>query len=249
MIVWPKSSTQRRRSPRTSRDVVVSRLPVGSSAKTTFGRRGERAGDRDALLLAAGELGRTMAEALAQADGVDERVEPRRVGVAPGDRERQQDVLLRGEDGQQVEGLEDEPDLVAAQLGQAGVVEPGELGAVERHRAARRLVEAGEQVHERRLPRTRRPHDRGERAGGKPDADPTQRVDPRFAGAVGADEVGRLDEHDRHGDRGRPPWGARPLPRGQSPSGLTGSTTRLNVELVTPANDAYQAATAVARPT
>ncbi len=89
-----------------------------------------------------------MAEAVAQPDRVDQPVEPRGIGVAAGDRERQQDVLLGAEDRQQVEGLEDEADLVAAQLGELLVPERRELGSREVDAAARRLVEAGQQVHE-----------------------------------------------------------------------------------------------------
>ena len=90
----------------------------------------ERAGDGDALLLAAGELRGAVRAAVAQADGLDELLDPPVVGLRPGDRERQDEVLLRGEDRQEVERLEDEADLVAAQL--------GELRVVERGRARRR---------------------------------------------------------------------------------------------------------------
>ena len=59
------------------RPSVESRLPVGSSAKTTVGSRDERARDRDALLLAAGELGRPVREAIGEPDRRDQLVEPR----------------------------------------------------------------------------------------------------------------------------------------------------------------------------
>ena len=83
-----------------------------------FGTGDQRPGARDALLLPAGQLRRAVPEPVAQADGVDDRVEPRLVGLAAGDRQRQQDVLLGAERRQQVELLEDEADLLAAQLGQ-----------------------------------------------------------------------------------------------------------------------------------
>ena len=51
-------STAPRRSSRISALVFESRLPVGSSAKTHGRLRDERASDRDALLLAAGQLAR-----------------------------------------------------------------------------------------------------------------------------------------------------------------------------------------------
>ena len=72
--------------------------------------RDQRARDGHALLLAAGHLGRAVGEPVADADGVDQAVEPLAVGLAPGDRQRQQDVLLGVQHRQQVERLEDEAD-------------------------------------------------------------------------------------------------------------------------------------------
>ena len=59
-VVWPSVSTESRSSARISPLVRESRLPVGSSANITRRARDERAGDGDALLLAAGELGRAV---------------------------------------------------------------------------------------------------------------------------------------------------------------------------------------------
>jgi hypothetical protein len=61
------------------------------------GRQGPGAGD--ALLLPAGKLGRPVVEPVPQADRVDDRVQPFGIGFATGDRQRQQDVLLRGQRG------------------------------------------------------------------------------------------------------------------------------------------------------
>ena len=102
----------------------MSRLPVGSSANTTAGPVHERARHGDALLLAAGELGRAVREAVAQADALDQLVEPLLVDLAAGERQREQDVLLGGEDRHEVEGLEDEAEPVAAQLRERLVAEP-----------------------------------------------------------------------------------------------------------------------------
>ena len=49
-------------------EVRVSRLPVGSSARSTLGLLIKRARDRDALLLAAGELAGRIALAIAEAE-------------------------------------------------------------------------------------------------------------------------------------------------------------------------------------
>ena len=80
---------QSRSSSRISLPVVESRLPVGSSAKHDRRLRDERAGDRDALLLAAGELRRAVLAPLRRARPFEQVVEPRLVGLLAGDRERQ----------------------------------------------------------------------------------------------------------------------------------------------------------------
>ena len=192
------------RAPR--REAAESRLPVGSSANTTAGREIERAGDRDALLLAARELRRAVVQAVADADGVDQAVEPLRVDLLAGDRQRQQDVLARVEDRQQVEGLEDEADLLAPQQRQRAVV--------ERRRARRRRASTvplvgrsspASSVHERRLARARRAHDRREAAAREGDVDAGQRVDGDLALAVAAAQVG--GGNDRFGMQGGLPVG------------------------------------------
>ena len=93
---------------------------------------GQRPGHRDPLLLTAGELVGPVVEPVAEADRLDDRGVPLRVGPPAGDRQRQQDVLLGGQRRHQVERLEDEADLVAAQPGQLLVLEPAELGLARR---------------------------------------------------------------------------------------------------------------------
>ena len=89
--------------------------------------------DRDALLLAAGELGRAMGAPVPESDGLDQRLEPGGIGVLAGDPHRQQHVLLGGEDRQQVVALEDEADLRAPQEREVVVIERVEprAGAAE----------------------------------------------------------------------------------------------------------------------
>jgi len=58
-----------------------------------------------------GELGRPMREAVSQREDVDDLVVPLLVGLLSRQLERQQDVVLRIERGQQVERLEDEADV------------------------------------------------------------------------------------------------------------------------------------------
>src|SRR5919197_1327489 len=157
--------------------------------------RGEGAGDGHALLLPAGHLARTVLAALGQPDLGDQLVVPAWLGLAAGDLERQEDVLLRREHRQQVEELEDEADVIAPQRGQPGVVEAGHLGIADPHLPTVGLVEAGEDVHERRLARARRAHDGGQPPGLDLERDAPEGVDRGLARAVVAGHVA--------GDHGR----------------------------------------------
>ena len=122
-IVWPKSSTLRRSSSSTSAPEWESRLPVGSSAKTIRGRlTSARATATRCCWPPESSLGLWSSRS-ARLDRVDDAAVPLGVGLAAGDRQRQQDVLLRGQRRHQVVGLEDEADLVAAQLGERLVLQ------------------------------------------------------------------------------------------------------------------------------
>ena len=178
-IVWPRSSTARRMQlehlPAGDRVEVAGRLVAEDDGRA----RDERARHGDALLLAARHLGGRCVAAIAEPDGVDERVEPLAIGASAADAQRQGDVLLRGQDGQQVVGLEDEADLAAAQQREVAVVEAVEARAGDLDPALGRPVEAGEDVQQRRLARARRAHDRGEAAAVERDVDAAQRLDGR----------------------------------------------------------------------
>ena len=197
-IVWPNSRTAVRMNERISAPVRESRLPVGSSAKMISGSAGQGAGDGDALLLAAGELGRAVLEAVPQADGLDHVVEPSRVGLAAGKRAGQGDVLGRGQRRHQVERLEDEADPVAAELRELAVVELRDVGVADQHGAGGEVVEAGDAVHQRRLARAGRAHDGGEAAGAELDGDAVEGAHLALAAAVDLDGV----EHAGGGQRG-----------------------------------------------
>ena len=99
--------------------------------------RDERAGDRDALLLAAGELGRPVRPPVAEADPVDQLLDPRPLRLAARELERQEDVLLGRQHRQQVEELEHEADVAAPELRELGVAERAELRVVDPDLAAR----------------------------------------------------------------------------------------------------------------
>ena len=165
------------------------------------GRLGdERARDGDALLLAAGELRRAVRRAVGEADALDDGVVPGAVDLAAGELERQEDVLLCRQRRQQVEGLEDEADVRATQLGQLRVVHLRDVLAGDVDGAGRRLVKTGEHVHERRLAGARGAHDRGELAARDVERDAAKGVDSRLARAVAArDVVGGDCDGDRTG--------------------------------------------------
>ena len=114
------------------RRVEVARRLVGEHD----GRpRDERARDRDSLLLAAGELGRPVRETLREPDLAVSSSTHSRSGFVSGQLEREDDVLLAREHRQQVEELEDEPDVLAPELRQLRVVETRDVGARDRDRA------------------------------------------------------------------------------------------------------------------
>ncbi len=96
--------------------VEVARRLVGEQDRRVVG---QRARQRDALLLAAGELRRIVMRAAGQADLVEQRAGPRRGVGRARDLHRHRDVLERRERRNEVEELEDEADLLAAQLGEA----------------------------------------------------------------------------------------------------------------------------------
>jgi hypothetical protein len=92
-----------------------------------------------------------MLSAILEADALEQPVEPAGLRLAAGEHQRQGHVLLGREHGEEVEELEDEADVLAPQLRELVVVKGRDLGAVDLDRAARRPVEAGQDVHERRL--------------------------------------------------------------------------------------------------
>ena len=167
------------------------------------GLAGHRPGDGDALLLAAGQLARAVLQAVLQADRGDDLVDPRRVAVVAAEHQRQEDVLLGRERRDEVVGLEDEPDLAPAQLGEVLVVELGEVGVADVHGAGRQRVETGEAVHQGALAGPGRAHDRREPLGLERHGDAVEGADLAVADAVdldGVDGAGRGPRGGRGGD-------------------------------------------------
>ena len=123
----------------------------------------QRAGQRHPLLLAAGQLRRIVVLPLAQADGGElVRGALMRV-VDAGKLQRHGDVLQRRHGGNEVEGLEHDTDIAAAEARQRVLAEQAERLARDHHRAGVGALQPG---HD---------HEQG-----------------RFSGAGGADQADRL---------------------------------------------------------
>ena len=140
--------------------------------------------------------------------------------------QRQLHVVQRRGARQQVEGLEDEADLLVADARQLVVVHLADLLAVQEVGALRRRVEAADQVHQRRLARARRPHDGDVLAALDGDGDAAQGVDLLVAHHIGLPEVAGFDQrHSRQSHRTT----AR---RHEAPEAITRSTFRVPVSSV-----------------
>src|SRR5258706_504463 len=120
-----------------------------------------------------------------EADGGDHLVDPGLVGLPAGQAHRKGDVLLGGQRGHEVVGLEDEPDAIAAQNRELPVVQGSEVDVADEGLAGGELVEAGQAVQQRRLAGSGRAHDGGETPGGELDGDVVEGPD----GGVGAGAV------------------------------------------------------------
>ena len=152
------------------------------------------AGDGDALLLAAGESGRLVVEAVAQAEQVDGDVEAVGVEAVALDLLRQDDVAAGGEAGEEVEALEDEADGAAAKQGAVGVAHLAQVVAVDPHDAGGGRGEAAEDVEQRGLAAARGAHDGHYLAFMDFEVHPAQGRDFDPAGMVNLPQVVALDD-------------------------------------------------------
>src|SRR5712692_3954163 len=109
--------------------------------------------DRNALLLAAGEVGRKMRQPVGQPDFREQCLGPRaeRRPAQVGRSHGRFDVLERGERRDEIELLEDEAERAETQLCELAVSEPLQLTALEEDLSAVGSVERAEELKERRL--------------------------------------------------------------------------------------------------
>jgi hypothetical protein len=136
------------------------------------------------LLLAAGQLGRAVFQAVGDAQRAGEFIQPPPLGLLAAQGEREDHVLLRGQGRDKVEGLEDEPDAIAAEQGHRPVVKRAEVDLADQHASGGEPVQAGQAVQQGGLARAGRPHDRGELADGELRGDRVECPDSRHALAV-----------------------------------------------------------------
>jgi hypothetical protein len=103
--------------------------------------------------------------------------------------QRQLDVVERRRPRQQVEALEDEADLLVPDHRELVLRHAGNVHAVEEVLAARRTIEAAEDVHQRGLAGTRGPGDRHELSRLDVEVGAAQRADRDLTDVVSLDEI------------------------------------------------------------
>ena len=146
--------------------VAGSRLPVGSSANSSARPRHEGARDRDALLLAAGELLGIVLEALAEPDALEHApARPRSRVAAPASSSGSITFSSAVIAGSSWNDWNTKPTMRAAQRRAPVFVEREEIVAVDAHAPVGRRVEPREQAEQRRLARARDADDRHRLAG------------------------------------------------------------------------------------
>ena len=138
-VVTPSSSWMRRISSRSCSRTLASSADSGSSSSSTRGRDGERPGQRDPLLLAAGQLVRVLLDVLGEADQL-EQLAGRARGADAGDCPRmpqaEGDVVGGVHGREQAVGLEDHAHVALVRR------RAGDVLAVDEDLAGRGLVEA-----------------------------------------------------------------------------------------------------------
>ena len=162
MIVLPISSFSRSSRPRISSAVVRSRSPVGSSATMMVG---SVISARAIATRCCWPPDSSFGRCVARSDKPDQR-ERRCDALAPlaarqrRELQRQLDVAERRQHRHQVVELEDEADVRRAPQREVGIGQLCNVDAGDANLARRRLVDAGDQVQQRRLARARRAHQR-----------------------------------------------------------------------------------------
>src|ERR1043165_1171689 len=154
-------------------------------------------GDGDALPLPARELVGALLRLRRESDVIEPAAHARVARAAAGVLQQQRvlDVLVRGEDGDEVEGLEDVAEAIAARGGEAVQRDGGDVDTVDDDAAAARLVDAADGVEQRGLAAGGGAGEREDVAAIDVEADAVERAHVDVAEAVGLADVGEADEH------------------------------------------------------
>ena len=183
-----------------SRPRWVSRLPVGSSASSTVGLRDQRARDRHALLLAAGQLGRRVALPPGQArprpaPRAPPRAAPRRVSPRYSSGSSTFScALVRGS---RLKPWNTKPRCARRSSARWSRSSRCTAHAAEQVLAGAGRVQAADDVHRRRLARAAGPHDGDELAGLDVQVHAAQRLHLGLALAVDAGDAAQADQRGR----------------------------------------------------
>ena len=177
----------------TARPVSPSRLPGGLVGQQQPRPVDQGAGQGHALLLAARQLARIVGHPMLQPD-LGQKCPRRRERVAvAGKLQRQGHVLECGHGRDQVEGLEQDADPVAAEQRQAILVETAQIDAFDRHPAARRPLDATDDRHQAGLAGAGRTHHAYAGAGFDQKIDAAQDCHRPRGARKGKMHIGKLD--------------------------------------------------------
>jgi hypothetical protein len=110
------------------------------------------------------------------------------------EQQRQLDIFIRRQDRQQIERLENEPDILIPPIGQLRLIQFGDIDALHVALPARRPIDAGEDVQQRGFAGTGRPHEREKFAGSDIERDVIQRGHLNLTLRVKLGEVADADD-------------------------------------------------------
>src|SRR5207237_9166820 len=176
------------------------------------------AGDRPALLLATRELAGLMSRPVAEGHRPERgQCSPLASVAHPRVDEGHLDVVERAGARDQVERLEDEPDLAVSDDCQLVFVELADVHPVEEVAAAGWQVQAADDVHEGALARAGGTHDGDELAVLDAEVDPLQGLHPHVAHPVDLGDAFDLDHQPPSPPPPRPPPPPRTPPPPPSP--------------------------------
>ncbi len=197
----PRSACFEKRRSAICWPVSASRLPVGSSAINTAGGGCKRAGDCNTLLFATRELAGIMVEAFAETDSNEFPFGDLEGVRHVGQFQRNGYVFQRRHIGDEVERLENDADILAAEIRESILAELMQFRARYDDLAAIQPFETGKHHQKGRFSRTGRADDPHRLAFANGKIDALENVNG--GGGVAEREVGLLKLYDafRHNSR------------------------------------------------